>query len=90
MKKKVGNFWSNSYIEYKSNGDRNKILSVEKYCNKSRPYLKGIINNLIKSDTWKIQITIAIDFISYKDNDEEHVMHLKRNNIEIMINDKGR
>ena len=25
----VGNFRSNNYIEYESNGDRNKILSVE-------------------------------------------------------------
>ena len=25
----VTNFWSNNYIEYKSNGDRNKTLSVE-------------------------------------------------------------
>ena len=26
---RVGNFWSNNYIEYESNGDRNKALSVE-------------------------------------------------------------
>ena len=25
----VSNFWSNNYIEYESNGDRNKTLSVE-------------------------------------------------------------
>ena len=51
---RVSNFWSNNYIEYKSNGDRNKTLSVEEYLNKIRPYLKDIINNLKKSDTWKI------------------------------------
>ena len=28
---RVSNFWSNSYIEYESNGDRNKTLSVEEY-----------------------------------------------------------
>ena len=28
---KVGNFWSKKYIEFKSNGDRNKTLSVEEY-----------------------------------------------------------
>ena len=27
----VRNFWSNNYIEYESNGDRNKTLSVEEY-----------------------------------------------------------
>ena len=26
---RMGNFWNNSYIEYESNGDRNKIWSVE-------------------------------------------------------------
>ena len=26
---RVSNFWSNNYIEYESNGDRNKTLSVE-------------------------------------------------------------
>ena len=40
---RVGNFLSNSYIEFKNNGDRNKALSVEEYLNKIRPYLKGII-----------------------------------------------
>ena len=38
---------------------------------------------------WKIQLTTAIDFISSKDNDEECVMHLKSDNIEILINDKS-
>ena len=51
---RVSNSWSNNYIEYESNGDRNKTLSVGKYFNKIRPYLKDIINNLKKSDTWKI------------------------------------
>ena len=85
---RVSNFWSNNYIEYESNGDRNKTLSVEEYLNKIRPYLKDIINNLKKSDTWKIQLTIANNFISSIDNDEERVMHSKSDNIEIMINDQ--
>ena len=45
---------------YENNGDRNKILSVEEYLNKIRSYLKNVINNLKKSDSWKIQLTIAI------------------------------
>ena len=36
-----------------------KTLSVQEYLNKIRPYLKDIINNHKKSDTWKIQLTIA-------------------------------
>ena len=38
--------------------------------------------------TWKNQLTISINFMSSKDNDEERVMHSRSNNIELMINDK--
>ena len=51
-----------------------------------RPYLKNIINNLKKSDTWKIQLTIANNFISSIDNNEEH---LKSGKIEIMIHNEA-
>ena len=82
-------FWSNNYIEYETNGDRNKTLSVEEYFNKNRPYLTDIINNLKKSDKWKIQLTITNNFISFIDNDEERVMRSKSYKIEIMINDEA-
>ena len=85
---RVSNFWSNNYIEYESNGDRNKALSVEEYLNKVSPYSKAIIDNLKKSDTRKNQLEIANNFISSIDNDEERMMHSKSDNIEIMINDE--
>ena len=44
------------------------------------------MNNFKKSDTWKIQI-ITINFISSIDDDEQHVVHSKSDNIEIMMND---
>ena len=75
-------------MEYEINVDRNKTLSIKEYLDEIKPYLKNIINNLNKSDTQKIQLTIAINFIFSKDTDEEHVMHLKRDNKEIMIYDK--
>ena len=84
---RVSNFWSNNYIEYKSSRDRNKTLSVEEYLNKTRSYLEDIIINLKKSDTWKIQLTIANKFVSSIDNDKEHVIHSKSDKIEIIIND---
>ena len=37
----------------------------------------------------KIQLTIANNFISSTDNDEEHAMHSKSDNIEIMIKDEA-
>ena len=47
--------------------------------------MKDIINNLKKSDALNIQLTIEINFISSKGNDEERVMHSKSNNIELRI-----
>ena len=37
------------------------------------------------SSKWKIQLTMAINFISSKDSDETQTMHTKSNNAEIMI-----
>ena len=34
---------------------------------------------------WKIQLTIAINFISSKDSDETRTMHTKSNDVEIMV-----
>ena len=65
------------------------MISVEEYLNKIRPYLKDIINNLKKSDTWKIQLATRVNFISSRDNDEEHVIYSKSDKIEIKINDKA-
>ena len=85
--KKHKNFIA-SFIIYESRGDENKTLSIDEYLNKIRPYLKYIINDLKrKYHTWKIQLTIAINFMSSKDNDEELVTHSRNDNIEL-INDK--
>ena len=65
--KSANKSWNNNYIIYKSNGDKNRNLSLDEYLN--------IIVNLQNSDTWKIQLAIAISFISSKDTDKEHVMH---------------
>ena len=48
-------FWSNNLIEYKVRATEK--LPVKKYINKIISYLQDIINNLKKSDTWKIQLT---------------------------------
>ena len=86
---RVSNFCSNNYTENKTNGDRNKTLPVKEYPNKIRPYLKGIINNLKKFDTFKIQLTTANNLISYTDNDEGHIMHSRNDYIKMKINDEA-
>ena len=84
---RISKILSNNYIKYQSNGDRNKTLSVDEYVNIIRPYLIDIIK-IKKSDTWKIQLTVGNNFISYIDNGEERVMNSKSDNIEIMVNDE--
>ena len=81
--KRVSNFWNNNYIEYESNGDKNRNLSLGEYLNKIEPYLRNIMIDLQNSDTWKIQLTIAINFTSSNDVDEERVIHSSTNNIEL-------
>ena len=69
----------NNYIEYESNGDRKKTPSIKEYVDKSKPFLKDIINSAKKYETTKTQLTIAINCISLQDNDEKFVMHLHTN-----------
>ena len=47
------------------------------------------MNNLKKSDKWKIQLTTANNLISSIGNTEECVMHSKSDDIEMMINDEA-
>ena len=42
-RKRVSNFLNNNYIEYESNGDRNKNLSLDRYLAKIEPYLRDVI-----------------------------------------------
>ena len=45
-------------------------------------------NTIIKHKTqseWKIQLSMAINFISSKDSDETRIMHVKSNNVEILM-----
>ena len=50
-----------------------------------RPYLSDIINDHKTQGEWKIQVTMAIIFISSKGSNETRTMHTKSNNIEILI-----
>ena len=78
---KVSNFWNNNYIEYESNGDRNRNLSLDEYLNEIESNLRNIIIDFQSSDTWKIQLTIPINFISSKDVEKECVKHSGSDNI---------
>ena len=100
---KTKSAFNGNFIEYESNGDKDKNLSAKKYVNMIRPYLSNIINDYkafknlkVRSSNevfdyetqlgeWKIQLTMAINFISFKDSDDTRNVHAKSNNIEIMV-----
>ena len=66
---------------------KNKTLSIKEYPDEINPYLKDI-NNLKISDTWKIPLTRAINFISSTADKKECVMHLKSDHIKIRIDNE--
>ena len=83
-----------NYIQCESKGDKGKNLSIKNYLDIIRPYLSDIINDHKTQgerrdhktqSEWKIQLTMAINFISSKDSDETRTMHAKSNNVEIMM-----
>ena len=80
--------FGSSYIEYESKGDKKKSLSIKKYLNRIRPYLSDMINYFKTQGEWKIELTMAVDFMldseDSKDSNETS-LHIKSNNIEIMI-----
>ena len=51
--RRVSNLWNNN-IEYESNGNGNRNLSLEEYLNKIIPYLRNMIIDLQESDPWRI------------------------------------
>ena len=90
----AGGAFNSSYIQYDSKGDKRKNLSIKEYLNKINAHkTHGLVryhsgNKTWVEDTpseWKIELTLAINFISSKDSDETRTMHTKCNNIEIMM-----
>ena len=82
---RMGNAFSSNYIEYESNGEKDKTLFIDDYLDMIRQYLSHIINDHKTKGEWKIQLTIAINLISYKDSTKTRTMHTKSDRIEIMI-----
>ena len=82
---RIGNVFSSNYIEYESNRDKDKTLSIKDYINKIKPHLSDIINDPKTEGEWKIQLIIAINFFSSKNSQETRTKHSDNDNIETMI-----
>ena len=81
----VKSAFDGNYIQYESRGDKGKNLSIKRYLKMIKPYLSDLINKHNHgsarynsgdnswigktSSEWKIQLTMATNFISSKDSD---------------------
>ena len=65
IKKLFTRDFNSNYIEYRSNGDKDKILSIEEYLHEIKPHLADIINEHKNKDEWKIQISIVCHLILF-------------------------
>ena len=78
-----------SYKEYESRGDKNKLLSIEEYLNEIIPYLKELINNhkdtKNNSKEWKIQLNARIRNVSLDDKMDIHTFYVWSENEEIRL-----
>ena len=55
---RTGNACSSNYIEYESNGDKDKSLSVKEYLNKIGPFLSDAITDFKTQGEWKFELTL--------------------------------
>ena len=67
------------YVEYHSNGDKDKNVSIEEYINMIKPYLSDIIND--HKDEWKIQLSVRINFVPSVDSKDSEDSNKIRKNI---------
>ena len=71
--------------------NKNKILTTNEYIDIIRPYLSNIINDHENQGEWKIHLTMAINFLSSKeDSGETRTMRTKSNNVGIIMGSKAK
>ena len=88
----------NSYIEYKSKGDKYKNLSPKDYLNMIRPYLRDLINDhktpirtdeVINNESqfaeWKIQLVMLNNCVSSKHFEETLYLYSASKPVEIFM-----
>ena len=53
------------------------------------PYLSDMINDAKSQSEWKIRLPMEINFVSFKDSDEIRLIHTKRDNIDILMENEA-
>ena len=79
---KISVAFSDNFVEYQSTGNRS--ISIARYLNNITEHLRKLINDKKKSEEWRIQLIMKINFISSRDFIESRDMYNKSDNFEIM------
>ena len=80
----VKNYFNESYKYYGSRGDKDKNLSIEQYLKMMKPNLIDLINEN-KTNEWKIQINMHINFLPSNDTGEVRTVFVWSDNEEIRL-----
>ena len=80
----VKSSFKENYKYYESRGGKDKKISVKQYLHMIMPYLSDLINDH-KTNEWKIQISIHVNFIPFNDTEETHTIFVWSNNEEIKL-----
>ena len=82
--KQIRNAFDVSYTLYQSRGDKDNMLAIYEYFDKTIPYLKDMIDDYKSKGEWKIQLVMRVIFVSFIDKNETQVMHTKIDYVKIM------
>ena len=82
---KISGAFSDNFVEYKSNSNKDKSIPITRYLNNIREHLRKLINDKRKKRECKIQLIMKINFISSKNFIESRDMHCESHNIEVMV-----
>ena len=82
--RKIKSALDGSYTLYESRRDKDNMLAIYEYFDKSKPYLKDMIDDYKSKGEWKIQFVMRVIFVSFIDKNETQVMHTKSDNVKIM------
>ena len=82
---KIYGAFDDSYVEYKSDSNKDKSISITRYLNNITEHLRKLINDKRKKGEWKIKLITKINFISSRSFIESRDMYSKSDHFEIMM-----
>ena len=82
---KIYGAFDDSYVEYKSDSNKDKSRSITTYLNNITEHLRKLINDKRKKGEWKFKLITKIDFTSSRNFIESRDMYSKFDQFEIMM-----